>query len=1426
MHRWIRSDQAWRRFLVVIVALAMSVSMLPPASARAETAGAPADLTWTARTGATSESLKGIAHGSGRIVVVGHKGTVLTSADGKSWSPVSSGTARNLQAVTYGNGQFVAVGEGGTVLTSPDGTAWTAAQPGVTSTLEDVTYGNGLYVAVGDGGKILTSANGSAWTARSTGTEAKLYAVAWGGGQFVAVGYMGAILTSTDGVTWTRRGTPTSKYLSGIAYGNGRYVAVGEDDTVLTSANAANWTAVQTPDYMGLWRVTYGDGLFVGVGGAGNIFASADGIAWTRHDNDRTFTFIDDVIFIGDQFAAVGDQGTIRTSLAQPLKPAGKDGTPPPTEPLPTEPLPTEPVNEPEPMDEPDPSNPPAQPQAPAEGRSCVNGKVSGKRTEYRLQELLVEADLAVSKPDGTQEFCGNITLNRMLKLDGSLIYDRKKLELKGSGTLYIEAPPFANGTVELFAGDFTFNGDLTELVKQNGLDKLRLGGMQVKVNRLHIFGDGFTVAGELRLPMSLIGTVAELEELTYRSGRFVLKSDLKLPDTLLANTPFYIKNIKVDYDGATDSFDGGAEFEIPNMLGLEAALGIRHGRLEKVGFGVSKEPGLAIDASGLFMQSLYGELDGLSNLSALKITAKTTISGGPQIMGFTAIKGEDLALTVDLSGKLSGSGMLVLAEQIELAKGSFEISKLEGFKASAELTLADVVRANAEVRVSADELYGTATGIFTIPKDLGRPYGGKEIGRSDLRVDRQALSANLKIWNILTLGVRRTWDGKWERVATSLGSFAHRVPLVASTGAVALAPQNDQFVVPAGATQIVVGLSWDEGDADFELISPDGTVITPASVAANPESLYYENRADERYAFYVLIDPQPGTWKYRVDSRGARTYTLEIDNVDRPPSFTMTAPATDTAASGAVTLAWDKSVAPGSTVDLFYATGPDDLGILIAADVDASLGTYTWNTAGVQSGTYRVYALLDDGKTAPVKALAPGKVTVANPRAPAVPRNLTARSVNGELELSWAPNPEPDLAGYRLTLLNTGETVAIGKQASFTWEGLAAGKNYQVAITAFNAEGFESPQSAPVTVSLVAPRRPGLEVSWPDRTITNQEGLTVRGQVEAGATATIYLDDAVVASGLTGSFERQVTLRSGRNVVRVVAARPNGDATELAQEYLLDTIPPQLTVRNLTEKMQVAAPVVLVSGTVEPTATLTLNGRTVPVMADGSYSVTLNLAAGANQVELVATDRAGNTMTFAGVITATATATSACGTVFPDVGANHPACAAIEQLAALKVLGGYPDGTFQPDRTVTRAEFAKMLVSALGRAPRPAGPLPFGDARGHWAANGGYLQAAVDLGAISGFPDGSFRPDDPVTRAQVVKIVAAAAGLNPVGAPAYPDIRADDWYAGWVSAARTGRLIGASGATALWASGNFDGDRPATRAEAAIILANLLNRP
>ncbi len=88
-----------------------------------------------------------------------------------------------------------------------------------------------------------------------------------------------------------------------------------------------------------------------------------------------------------------------------------------------------------------------------------------------------------------------------------------------------------------------------------------------------------------------------------------------------------------------------------------------------------------------------------------------------------------------------------------------------------------------------------------------------------------------------------------------------------------------------------------------------------------------------------------------------------------------------------------------------------------------------------------------------------------------------------------------------------------------------------------------------------------------------------------------------------------------------------------------------------------------------------------------------------------------------------------------------------ISTLVQAGILKGYEDGTFRPDQSVTRAELAAILVRVQGGSE--AGSASFTDTNGHWAE--GYISSAVTSGLVLGYEDGTFKPNRSITRAEAV---------------------------------------------------------------------------
>ena len=116
-------------------------------------------------------------------------------------------------------------------------------------------------------------------------------------------------------------------------------------------------------------------------------------------------------------------------------------------------------------------------------------------------------------------------------------------------------------------------------------------------------------------------------------------------------------------------------------------------------------------------------------------------------------------------------------------------------------------------------------------------------------------------------------------------------------------------------------------------------------------------------------------------------------------------------------------------------------------------------------------------------------------------------------------------------------------------------------------------------------------------------------------------------------------------------------------------------------------------------------------------------------------------------------------GRTFSDVAEDEPYYADIQAVAGLGLMSGYPDGTFRPEEPITRAELLAALCRLAGVKGIQASAFPDVTAE-HWSLD--VVAAATTEGWITGYEDGGFRPDLPVTRAETAALVNRVRGRTP----------------------------------------------------------------
>lgn len=190
----------------------------------------------------------------------------------------------------------------------------------------------------------------------------------------------------------------------------------------------------------------------------------------------------------------------------------------------------------------------------------------------------------------------------------------------------------------------------------------------------------------------------------------------------------------------------------------------------------------------------------------------------------------------------------------------------------------------------------------------------------------------------------------------------------------------------------------------------------------------------------------------------------------------------------------------------------------------------------------------------------------------------------------------------------------------------------------------------------------------------------------------------------------------------------------------------------------------------------------------------------------------------------------------FTDISGYPWAKIAIENLTEKKIINGMGNGKFAPEQNLTRAQFATMMVLAMGETPYSAGTQPvssgFNDVK-YTDWHFGYVKKAAEKGWIKGYTDGSFKPERPLSREEMLTIAVqvvkkgdlSESQTNGVLESFSPNSKISDWAKPYVAAAEQMSIIEHGNIIIESLEGLvLDAQKHASRAEAAVTVYKLIN--
>lgn len=414
-----------------------------------------------------------------------------------------------------------------------------------------------------------------------------------------------------------------------------------------------------------------------------------------------------------------------------------------------------------------------------------------------------------------------------------------------------------------------------------------------------------------------------------------------------------------------------------------------------------------------------------------------------------------------------------------------------------------------------------------------------------------------------------------------------------------------------------------------------------------------------------------------------------------------------------------------------------------------------------------------------------------SNP-APAVPVGLTAAAGDGQVTLSWTANQEQDVAGYNV-YVNGSETphnTSLIERAGYTASGLSNGTAYSFQISAVDSGGKESGLSAAASATpassgsgqgpvITGPEKPQSE----EKLVVDQPKANEAGQIIVklgantkqvlvpGNAAALNGDNSIVL--VADAVELEIPAQVVAALKGLVSPQELANGAQLSFKLAKTDIADVVALLKKGNDARIASMKAASAGYSLTLAVVAQDGQEKKLVQPAD-AIAMKLAfssdADPQLLGVYLLDDAGKLQYVGGIVKDDELIVAAEGAgryvvlqynkSFADVSEQHWANQVVKVLTAQHVVTGVSDTQFLPDKAVTRAEFAALIVRALGLQASASGTAAFSDVdSSKWYAEN--IAAAFEEGIISGRSNGTFAPEDMVTREEMAIMIVKAYGVK-----------------------------------------------------------------
>ena len=789
---------------------------------------------------------------------------------------------------------------------------------------------------------------------------------------------------------------------------------------------------------------------------------------------------------------------------------------------------------------------------------------------EVSVGQLRITGDTINKISSSEQQIIGNVKINDIIRLTGTVTANTATLRVRGNGEVWIDGVP-AIGNVKVYEGSWEFDGQTAATTTINRvLSGLKVVGLNVHVDAIAIVSSGVRLRGTLAMPQVLNGAQLAITgsnyielnktdglkfsgalititnasnlkfmglpfkysnvELRLSSSEIQLRGKLELPSILGGTTVdlstdnnhlsivddggqpkvevagalyidgpvtlgpgFSIEDMAFTLDSAESILVADGTFNIPAGFAIVAGIGFRDGYFNYVhgGFAEKNYPIIYTPAGVpiVFWQDADVWVNELApGPPPVVLGGHVAFTAGPQIEGYYLLRLDGTA-EYDTGGRFTGTLDISMGggdDPYEFASALIIIDKKYGLYVEGRMTFIGVIDASGQLRLDLqNNLQGTLRGSIKAPKWLGgrtladaiiyAQYLDNEKDSDDYLVAEGRIGWIYDFKHAVCFDLH-TGDIDWNASLDLVKEISIPPPTRGIRMFEVFGPHT--FDLPPGLEGVVFEVTWDSNDTDVVLTRPDHTVITPNNVGDFPGIKYYKDVVGHK-AIYGVAGPQAGTWQVELtNSQNVGGYRLRALKTTSRPTIAVIEPSHDIS-ERYVKISWtDVATEPNTIIGLYYDTDRDGMdGTPLVNGLDAldANDTFVWDTNGVPTGIYYVYAKIDDDHQVPSFSYSVGRVIVIDQNAPPPPTNLAAAptGAEGELLLRWTDSTEPNLHHYNVYYApdaageDVGQMVIADNKDTFVLRGLIYGETYRITVQSVDDANNVGPLSEPVIVTV-----------------------------------------------------------------------------------------------------------------------------------------------------------------------------------------------------------------------------------------------------------------------------------------------------------------------------------------------------------------------